>query len=281
LSNPPLVAPCLRTQIASMEYGSLEWARSRNGALVGREAAAEALRMVVARLRRALRRDGAALELGTPEQAELALREVRLPATQAVSAVHAVVVRLGPPPLVNHVLRTFVLGSVLGQRDGLRWDPELFATAALLHDVALSCRSPQRTCFAHDGAEVALQLLAAEGMDIARRSVVADAICYHLRVEVPVELGVEAHLVHAGAGLDVVGRRRDELPRATQAAVLVAHPRGDFTSVLDACFAREVKEHPTARISRWMAGGFGTLYRRHPWDRRAPIAPPRAVVASS
>jgi hypothetical protein len=99
---------------------------------------------------------------------------------------------------------------------------------------------------------------------------VAEAICLHLRVEVPPSLGVEAHLVRAGSGLDVVGVRAGELGRPVLQAVLTKHPRGDLVPVLLNTFADEVRLHPSARISRWMKVGFGGLVARNPLETEQP-----------
>ncbi|TCC35325.1 hypothetical protein [Kribbella speibonae] len=59
---------------------------------------------------------------------------------------------------------------------------------------------------------------------------VADAIAAHFNVAVPLSWGAEAHLLHAGTHLDVVGLRRPELARSTVAEVHAQQPRTDFTA---------------------------------------------------
>ena len=70
---------------------------------------------------------------------------------------------LGPRPLANHALRTWAFGCVLGLRDGLTFDREVLALAALLHDLGLARRTPETTCFAADGAIQAVELLRDSG----------------------------------------------------------------------------------------------------------------------
>jgi hypothetical protein len=245
-----------------MHYGSVAWARARRGHLTGFERLTQAWALAVAQLKTRRRRPAGL----APADLELALKETALPETPGVLACHALVASLGPPALVGHAVRTYVWGTLLGLRDGLRWDREVFAAAALLHDLALARRRHEFTCFAHDGAEQALQVLEGEAFDPARRAVVAEAVCLHLRIEVPVSLGVEAHLVHAGSGLDVVGRRRGELSPPLRDAVLARHPRLDLVDVLERVFHDERRLHPTARISRWLQAGFLSLVRRNPLD---------------
>lgn len=246
-----------------MTYGSLGWARATKGHLTGFERVHQMWLVAVAQLR--LRRRTA--PGFRPRDLDLALSETALPNTPLVLACHALVESLGPPALVGHVVRTYVWGALLGLRDGLSWDRETFAAAALLHDVALAKRRHAFTCFAHDGAEQAMAFLETQGVEPARRERIADAVCLHVRVDVPASLGVEAHLVHAGAGVDVVGRRLDELSPDLRRAVLQRHPRLDLVEVLARSFADENHQHPTARISRWVQAGFRSFIRDNPLER--------------
>jgi hypothetical protein len=184
-----------------------------------------------------------------------------------VKAVLSTVEALGPPALVGHVLRTYAFGTVLGLQADLRWDRELFAFGALLHDVALARRRHEHTCFAHDGALQALDVLQANGVAADRAQRVADAICLHLRVSVPPELGVEAHLVNAGAGVDVIGMRLRELAPETRAAIVARHPRGDLVAVLQQVLGDEARRHPDSRIARWYELGFSQAIARNPLAR--------------
>jgi hypothetical protein len=245
-----------------MHYGSLEWARSTRGRLVGLERIEQLWASAVFQLRAMGRKRTRAEDADV----ELALRESALPTTPVVGACLELITSLGPPALVGHAARTYVWGTVLGLRDGLSWDRELFAVAALLHDVALANRRHDFTCFAHDGAEQSLTFLENNGLDEQQRVKVADAICLHLRVEVPASLGVEAHLVHAGAGVDVMGRRLHELSRPLRRAVLSRHPRLDLVDVLEGLFVEERRRHPEARISRWVQSGLLTFIRRNRLD---------------
>lgn len=262
-ASSPLVPVVLPSHRHSMTYGSLAWARATKGHLTGIERLQQLWASIVFEVR---------TRWSTPRglnesEVDVALEETALPDTPLVAACHTLVESLGPPALLGHGLRTYVWGTVLGLRDGLRWDRETFAAAALLHDVSLARRNHAFTCFAHDGAEQALTVLEGLGVDPPRRERIADAICLHVRVEVPPSLGVEAHLVHAGAGVDVVGRRLHEVSPAVRAAVLARHPRLDLVDVLASAFKDERRRHPTARISRWMQSGFLSFIRSNPLDR--------------
>lgn len=255
-----------------MTLGTLRWAQRSGGEVRGLEALelwwglvrAQVLRIFKARPIAGFR---------SPEDVARALGELELPRSSLVKQTLGLVTSLGPPSLVNHALRTWAFGSLLGLRDGLRWDRETFAVAALLHDLALARRHHDVCCFAFDGAQQAGAFLAEQGVELAMRETIAEAICLHLRVEVPPSLGVEAHLVNAGAGVDIVGNRAAELGQPLIRAVLERHPRGDLVDVLLPLFTQERLRHPTARISRWMDAGFSRLVRQNPLGRRADVQP--------
>ena len=250
----------------SMELGTMQWARSSGGEVKGVEAVGLWWGLVRAQV---VRRFAAKPVAGfrSPEEVARALVEVSLPSSRLVTQTLELVSSLGPPSLVGHVLRTWAFGTLLGMRDGLRWDSEVLCTAALLHDLALARRRHEVCCFAHDGAQQALTFLAEQGVEPWKREAIAEAICLHLRLFVPPSLGVEAHLVNAGAAVDVVGARADELGAPMIGAVLERHPRGDLMEVLLPLLAEEKRRHPTARVSRWMSVGFGALVRKNPLAR--------------
>lgn len=245
-------------------YGDLAWATRTGGRLRGLELLRQRLVAVKAQL--ALRLRGRPDLTGALDAAR-ALREVELPSSPAVKAVLSTIETLGPPALVGHALRTYAFGTVLGIQAGLAWDRELFAFGALLHDIALARRRSEYTCFAHDGALQAIDLLEAHGVEPARAQQAGEGICLHLRVSVPPELGVEAHLVNAGSGLDVVGMRVRELSPETVDAIVARHPRGDLVRTLQQVLAEEARLHPESRIARWHEIGFSRAIARNPLGR--------------
>jgi hypothetical protein len=154
-------------------------------------------------------------------------------------------------------------------RDGVAPDDEVLALASLLHDLGLArSRDPGRECFAHDGAEQALEFLAGEGLEPERRDRVAEAICLHLRVEVPITLGHEAHLMHAGTALDVAGARLAEMPPEAVRIVLERHPREALVDFLLPAPEDARRRNPRTRIAHWMRLGFGRLITDNALPRR-------------
>lgn len=247
-----------------MRYGDLEWATRTGGRLRGVERVTQLFLAVKADLRLRFRKP----EVPGSADAAAALEACELPSSPAVKSVLATVEGLGPPALVGHVLRTYAFGTVLGLQSGLTWDRELFAFSALLHDVALARRRDEHTCFAHDGALQAREVLTGLGVEPTRAHRVAEAVCLHLRVSVPVELGVEAHLVNAGAAVDVVGLRLGELSAEARETILDRYPRADVTAVLQRLLGDEGRRHPDSRAALWLSLGFSRAIAKNPLHRR-------------
>lgn len=174
------------------------------------------------------------------------------PASPAVLAASAFCASVSEPWLVNHCARTYLWGAMLGQRDGLTFEPELLAVSCMLHDLGLakSVRARRNeACFAIAGAEEAAVFASKElGWTDARCHQLAEAIALHLNLIVTKEQGVEAHLLHEGAGFDVVAARVRHVPEPLRIQVLSAHPRLQQNAELAEVCAEEARLHPTSRV---------------------------------
>jgi hypothetical protein len=212
--------------------GSRSWAQATGGALSAAtrlrfagQAVAEQLRALPTSKRERLARSSDARALLTGERAA--------PDTGLARAVASIVDGSVSGPLHGHSIRTWIWGELLGNADRLEFDSEELYVASLLHDVALTDTHRPGTaddvgCFAVHGSRVARGLLVDLGAPAPTTDTVADAIAWHMNNRVGVEVGPVAHLLHAGAHLDVVGRRASELPQDVVAEVVAAHPRDGF-----------------------------------------------------
>ncbi|GAA1121012.1 HD domain-containing protein [Kribbella jejuensis] len=170
-----------------------------------------------------------------------------------------------PDPLLEHSVRSWLWGCLLAELDRIEYDEERLYVAALLHDVGLVNRpGPDAACFAVHGARVARGVVSDAGGSEDFATVVADAIAAHFNVEVPLSWGPEAHLLHAGTHLDVVGRRISELARSTVADVHAQAPRTDFPDHFRTVVREEATQRPKSRAAvLWRLGMQRSIHRFH------------------
>jgi hypothetical protein len=175
---------------------------------------------------------------------------------------------LSTPGLANHCLRVYVWGALLGQRDRLRYDPELLFVASLLHDLGLTGAHAQAAgppCFAVQGALLARDWALEHGCERSRADRIADAISLHINPRVNEDDGVEAHLVTAGAAYDVIGARYHELSRPLASAAVERHPRLGFKREMDERSRAAARRGPRTRVALGYRLGFGRMIARAPF----------------
>jgi HD superfamily phosphodiesterase len=232
----------MKVAMTPTTFGSLAWARKNQGRMTRSEMLTEALRGILAVARARLVRS-AVLVGFRPRTVAAALADIPQPRTPLTSAAENALAG-APPWVLAHSMRTYLWGWLLGQRDGLRPEPELLLTAALLHDLGL-VHTDGAACFALRGAEAARTVVVAAGKDEATADRVADAITMHLNVVA--QGSPETLLLRAGAALDVVAARLDEIAPECRRDVLAAWPRTDFLENVTASLRAEAREHPGTR----------------------------------
>jgi cyanamide hydratase family protein with HD domain len=174
-----------------------------------------------------------------------------------------------PETLLGHCLRTWLWADLLGSRDGIKPDEEVLYVACLLHDIALTdrYRSAESRCFAVHGGEIARTTLASLGADPSYADEVATAIALHMNIHVRRDEGLEAHLLHAGAHLDVAGTRSGDLPRQMIRDVVAKHPRDGFPTCFADLMRREAADRPNSRAALLSRLGMRLPITHNPLDR--------------
>jgi len=195
---------------------------------------------------------------------------LRIPDSALCIGASELLASVSEPWLVNHCLRTYLWAAIVGTKERRTFDEELLFVASLLHDLGLTNAGSKLSattaeCFAVEGAFAAEEFLEKQGVDESRRKLVTEAISMHLNVRVPLGYGVEAHLLHEGAALDVVGSRFDEVNEATRNQVLVKHPRLEMKSGLVALLKQQSITRPYSRIGFLCSHGFISMIRHAPF----------------
>lgn len=199
--------------------------------------------------------DARALDAVTPPQDALSRHAWKLAQTTQ------------PPWLVQHALRTYAWGQLLALQGDLRPDRSVLFAACMLHDVGLTphADSPPDHCFAVRGARYAQQHMRPHA-NPAQSLTVANAISLHLDLTVGLEQGTEAHLLQAGAGIDVLGRRIRAIPQPVRQAVLERHPRLGMKQALCQCMRVEAQQAPRTRLGLYTKRlGFLQLIEKAPF----------------
>lgn len=226
--------------------GTLSWAAKNQGALTPHETARLIGHGVLAVIEERSGRLATRLGGGRARAAA----ELRAPSTALAARAAALAREVSEPWLVEHCERTWAFASLLAARGDLRPDRELLYVASMFHDLGITERflASEGECFAWRGARAAREFLLFEGMDEARATIVAEAICLHLEVRVGLERGIEAHLLRAATALDVVGQGAHRIPREQVDEVVRAHPRLGMKREIEAAIARQAARSPRSRI---------------------------------
>jgi hypothetical protein len=235
------------------EIGTLAWTRRTNG-LLGRP---ERIRYTAAVVREQARQGPRLLawRLGRGDgEGDIGVHALAIPdskpALEALESARAV----QTPSLVEHALRSFVYARALGALHRLEHDPETLFVATVLHDQGAVATTGG--CFTLTGAEEA-ERLAGEAA--------AEAVTLHINPAVGPEQGVEAHLLHDGVLLDVVGARAWELRRDAIERVRARHPRLRFSQEAGRLLGQQAKAIPQCRTAAAIRAGFGLALRLSAW----------------
>ncbi|HKX77670.1 MAG TPA: HD domain-containing protein [Novosphingobium sp.] len=148
---------------------------------------------------------------------------MRIPDSPLAQVVTGLVREASPQPLFNHVARSFVFGSTFGAFKGLKYDPELFFVAALMHDLGLTERYTADARFEVDGADAAAAILRERGYPESKIDIVWEAIALHASMEIAPRRSPEVALVHIGTFMDA-GANADKFPAAFFDQVFEALP---------------------------------------------------------
>lgn len=241
--------------------GSLRWELKRGGRLSRLDRLTLVAQAMQFRLWRHLRQMGRGAERDARRLAAVDVHRIRIPDSRIAVLALEHVTAVSPDWLLKHCLRTYLFGAILGLKDGIRYDEELLYVASLLHDLGLTpgAQADPAACFAVAGARQAEALAAGWGWPKTRREQMREAIDLHLNPSVPVKHGAEAHLLHEGAGCDVVGARKREIAPAALEQVLTRHPRSGFATQMASTLREEAQRRPHGRLALFEQFGFSRL----------------------
>jgi hypothetical protein len=257
-------------RIRGSMLGSATWASTSGGRLTLAEQCRYAIQTVVAQLSLQWRDQRALSDDLRQRWSRLEPDRIELPATPTIHRALELVQHSTPIWLCHHSLRTWAWAALLAQRDALNPDAEALAVACLLHDVALlACNQPPASrcaCFAIGGGLQARRFLEEQGWAESRAFAVEDAICLHMNPDVPLGVGIEAHLLQQAAAMDVVGARMTGIDVASRQALLARYPRTGFAQQMAEAMRQQAQRSPGTRTRLLWQMGFERAIRRSPWE---------------
>jgi HD domain len=174
-----------------------------------------------------------------------AVAGVALPDSALARDVTQFVEDVSTPLLVHHSRRVFLWGALQARRRGLAYDPELFYTGAMFHDIGLvpGHRSAHER-FEIDGANAARRFLESHGLPEQQVMTVWESIALHTTPEVPAYKQPEVQLVTLGVEYDVLGLHHDDVTAEDRERVLAAHPRTGFKEGIVDAFYEGFRDKP-------------------------------------
>ena len=96
------------------------------------------------------------------------LDRLRVPDTDAAREAERVAREACSTALLNHGIRSYAWGALLGIAEGRTFDAEVFYVASLLHDIGLVPEFDHGNVFEVDGENAARELLTRVGWDVDR-----------------------------------------------------------------------------------------------------------------
>jgi hypothetical protein len=195
------------------------------------------------------------------------LQDIPIPGTPAAAASLEVARAYCSPALLNHSVRAYLWAAAYGELNGIAFDAELLYVSAMLHDIGLVKEFDSHTVpFEEAGGHVAWVFGAAAGWPVERRVRASEVIVRHMWDKVDAAEDPEGHLLEFSTGMDISGRRTDEIPAPLRAEVLGRHPRLGLAAEFAACFENQAERKPHSRAATFVHGGFADRVAANPLD---------------
>ena len=196
------------------------------------------------------------------------LDDLEVPTTPACRAALEVATGYCSPALLNHSVRAYLWGAGYGVARGIAFDAELLYVSSMLHDLGLVREFDNHSVpFEEAGGHVAWVFGAAAGWSVERRQRAAQVVVRHMWNEVDVAEDPEGHLLELSTGMDVSGRRTEDIPADLRADVLEQYPRLGLAEEFIACFRDQAARKPQSLAAKFVGQGFAARVAANPLDR--------------
>jgi len=193
--------------------------------------------------------------------------DIVLPDTPACRGSLEVATRYHSPSLLNHSVRAYLWAAAYAGLHGIAFDAELLYVSSMLHDIGLTTEFDSHTVpFEEAGGHVAWAFAAGAGWPVERRVRAAEVIIRHMWDEVPLAEDPEGHLLELSTGMDISGRRTEEIPSELRQEVLARHPRLEIAKEFAACVTDQGTRKPSSLAGGFVRAGIVERIARNPLD---------------
>jgi HD superfamily phosphodiesterase len=153
---------------------------------------------------------------------------------------------------------------------GIAFDAELLYVSAMLHDLALVKEFDNHTLpFEEAGGHVAWVFGVAAGWPVECRRRAAEIIVRHMWNVVDVATDPEGHLLELSTGMDISGRRTEDIPPGLRADALARYPRLGLADEFIAAFEDQARRKPLCRAAQFVRSGLAARLAANPLEYEA------------
>ena len=154
---------------------------------------------------------------------------INIPDSKIAEQAKELLLEHGTDFIYNHSLRVFLFASINGQRERLKYDPELLYVSSVFHDLGLTKKySSKDLRFEVDGANAARDFLKSHDLPKESIQLVWDTIALHTTIGIAEHKEPEVAMMYSGVGLDVMGEGYDLLSESNRIEIIGAFPRNEF-----------------------------------------------------
>ena len=196
------------------------------------------------------------------------LTDLEIPVTPACRAALDVATAYCSPALLNHSVRAYLWAAGYALEQGIAFDAELLYVSAMLHDLALVKEFDNHTLpFEEAGGHVAWVFGAAAGWPPERRCRAAEIIVRHMWDVVDIATDPEGYLLELSTGMDISGRRTEDIPPDLRAEVLARYPRLGLAEEFIGYFEDQATRKPLCLAAQFVRSGLATRLAANPLER--------------
>jgi len=148
------------------------------------------------------------------------------------------------PYLFNHVVRSWLFATRIGQIRNVDHDVEVVALGTLLHDITLNERFAGPRRFEVEGADLARAFASQAGVDGRRAQLIWDSVALNSTASIALYKEAEVALCTSGVVLDVIGAQYELIPSGEIERIVGEFPRLQMKKRMTQCFCHIAKTRP-------------------------------------